>query len=334
MSETQRVPLVFIAIVFALGTVTFGVQARGKSVSPYAAQRPLPSAARFEQAGVNTGHDDAHVTFSPDGRQLYFVRSTPDFAHWTLLTSRFEDGRWSEPEVAPFAGRWSDADVSFSADGNRMFFVSTRPVGDGPVREDTDLWVLERERGRWGSPRHLPELSSPGYEWFPSLTRDGTLYFGSERPGGKGKSDLWRAEWKGDRFGPPENLGETINTPDQEIEAYVAPDESYLIFAAKGRNEGKGEYDLFVTWRCAGKWTSPRPLGAGVNSAGWDFGPRISPDGRYLFFTSNRSDFAKAPARARTTRELTEAISSPGNGLRDVYQVDVEALGLRSPCAR
>ncbi len=304
------------------------------AAAPYAAPHPLPTAARFADGVVNTGQDDAHVSFSPDGRQLYFVRSTPDFEHWTVLTSRFSKGRWTAPEIAPFSGRWSDADVAFSPDGRRLFFISTRPVGDGPAREDTDLWVMEKAGDGWGPPRHLSELSSPGFEWFPSLTTSGTIYFGSERPGGKGKSDLWRAEWRGDRFGPPENLGEVINTADQEIEPYISPDERFLIFAAKGRPDAKGAYDLFVSFRCEGTWTAPRPLGAGVNSAGWDFGARLSPDGRYLFFTSNRSEFSAAPPRPRTTAELTRALEAPGNGLRDVYRVDVQALDLRSPCAK
>lgn len=290
------------------------------------------SPERFADGVVNTGHDDAHVTLSPDGRELFFIRSTPDFENWTVLTSRLVHGRWTRPEVAPFSGRWSDADVALSPDGRRLFFISTRPTqGDAP-RTDTELWGMDRGPRGWGPPRHLSELGSPGFEWFPTVTNSGALYFGSERPGGKGKSDLYRAEWLGDRFGAPENLGDAINTADQEIEPWVSPDESLLIFAAKGRPGGPGAYDLFVSYRCGGKWTVPVPLGAGVNSAAWDFGARPSPDGRYLYFTSNRSTYSKAPSRARTTEELTRALTSPGNGLRDVYRVEMEALGLRSPC--
>lgn len=329
-------PFARLMIATALTAGTFALAAPRPPRPPYASATPIPTAVRFMGAGLNTGQDDAHVTFSPDGRELYFVRTTPDFAYWTILTSRFEHGRWTPPEIASFSGRWSDADPAFSPDGHRLFFISTRPVGDGPVREDPDLWMMERRTegpGGWGPPRHLDALSSPGAEWFPSVTRSGTLYFGSERAGGYGKSDLWRAEWRGDRFGPPENLGPVLNTADQEIEPYIAPDESFLIFSAKGHPGGAGAYDLFVSYRCDGKWTSPRPLGAGVNSPAWDFGARISPDGRTLFFTSNRSDYAAAPPRPRTTEELKKALSSPGNGLHDVYQVDVSALGLRSPCA-
>jgi hypothetical protein len=70
-----------------------------------------------------------------------------------------------------------------------------------------------------------------------------------------------------------------------------------------------------------------------VNSLGWDFGGRFSPDGRSFFFTSNRSDWPAARTRSWTARELDKALASPGNGLRDVYQVPASALDLRSPCS-
>jgi hypothetical protein len=303
------------------------------AAEPYAAPGPLLTPALFAEGVVSTGHDDAHVSFSPDGRTLYFVRSTPDFARWTVLVSRFVGNQWSRPEVAPFSGRWGDADVTITRDGRRLFFVSNRPVEGGSTpRPDTEVWAIDRQGDGWGTPRHLAELSSPGDEWFPTITDSGTLYFGSERPGGKGKCDLWRAPWLGDHFGPPENLGEPINTADQEIEPWISPDERMLIFSGKGRPEGRGEYDLYVSFRCAGRWTPPRPLGAGVNSSGWDFGPRVSPDGRYFFFTSNRSELARPPPRPLAVDELMRRLSAPGNGLRDVYQVEMRALDLRSPC--
>jgi hypothetical protein len=200
-------------------------------------------------------------------------------------------------------------------------------------RPDTELWVTERTPdGEWGPPRHLDELSSPGDEWFPTLTDEGTLYFGSERPGGKGKCDLWRARWLGDRFGPPENLGEAINTPGQEIEPWISPDERFLIFSASGRPDSKGAYDLYLSFRCPNGWSPPRPLGANVNSPGWDFGPRVSPDGRYLFFTSNRSIFGRPSTPRLDFDGLRRRLEAPGNGLRDVYQVEMRALDWTSPC--
>jgi hypothetical protein len=107
-----------------------------------------------------------------------------------------------------------------------------------------------------------------------------------------------------------------------------------LIFAGKGRRDGRGEYDLFVSFRCGERWTEPRALGAGVNSTGWEFGPRFSPDGKTFFFTSNRSTWPAARAVPLDARALETAVSSPGNGLRDVYQLPTAALDLRSPCSQ
>jgi hypothetical protein len=193
--------------------------------SPARAAEPAPGGpTRFEEGLVSTGFDDAHVSFSPDGRTLYFLRNTPDFAHWTILVSRRSGNRWGPAAVAPFSGRWNDADVTITRDGKRAFFISNRPVeGDAP-RPDTEIWTMDWTGSGWGTPRHVAELSSPGDEWFPTMTDDGTLFFGSERPGGKGKCDLWQARWLGDHFGTPENLGEPINTADQEIEPWISPD--------------------------------------------------------------------------------------------------------------
>lgn len=296
------------------------------------AAAPASAPELFLPGLVSTGDDDAHVSFAPDGT-LYFLRDSPDFAHWTVLQTRQEHGKWKEPEVAPFSGQWDDGDVMVTRSGQDLFFISNRPTdGSKAARPDTEIWHLRRTANGWGPPEHVAELSSPGDEWFPTMTDDGTLYFGSERPGGLGQSDLWRARWVNGRFTAPENLGPVINSAGQEIEPMISPDGSFLIFSAKGRSDSKGSYDLYVSYQCAQGWTTPVPLGAGVNSSGWEFGPRFSPDGRWLYFTSNRSGFDTRPETPRRYADLMRALHSPGNGLRDVYRVPMAALGLESPC--
>jgi ketosteroid isomerase-like protein len=297
----------------------------------------------FVAAGlVSTGDSESHATLSPDGRSLYFVKLSPDFTRWTVVVSDRTGESWGEPAVASFSGRWDDADVSFSPDGSTLYFISNRPDGDtGPPRRDHDLFLVRRTADGWGPAERLPGLSSPGNEWFPNQARNGTLYFGSERRDGNlgpdGTSDLWRARWLGDRFGEPENLGPVINTADQEIEPWIAPDESYLVFAAKGRPGSLGSYDFYVSFQCGESWSEPQPLGGGVNSPGWDFGGRFSPDGATFFLGSNRTRqplTAGEPLRGRAGYgRLLERLRSPGNGLFDIYAVDSAALGLTSPCA-
>jgi dipeptidyl aminopeptidase/acylaminoacyl peptidase len=277
---------------------------------------------------VSTGDDDCHATLSPDGTTLYFLKSTPSFDFYTIVYTERRGGAWTRPRTAPFSGQFADGDLVFAPDGRRAYFVSTRPV-DGRPRTDTEIWTVERDaRGHWGEPRHVDELSSPTDEWYPTLSADGTMYFGSGRPGGLGGSDIWRARWTGDHFGPPENLGTPVNSPGDEVEALVTPDEATLVFAAKGRPDSLGSYDLYVSRRVAGMWQAPIHPAAPLNSTAWDFGPRLSPDGQLFLFSSNRGFGSEPLGRALRFDELERRIREPHNGLRDIYVVDPVALGL------
>lgn len=282
----------------------------------------------FEPGLVSTGQDESHIVFTPDGQTLYFLRNTPDFGHWTVLVSTRLGDSWSPPEIAPFSDVGANADVFVTRDGRFLFFISTRSV-DGQPKSDTDIWMMKRRNGAWSAPRHVPELSSDGNEWFPTMTTDGWIYFGSERSGGYGQSDLWRARWLGDRFSEPENLGPAVNTPQQEIEPLVSDDGRSIIFAGR-RASGPGSYDLFVTYSCDGAWTEPRPLP--VNSQAWEFAPRLSPDGRTFYFTSNRR--RPVPERIADTEALSAYLNAPGNGLRDIYMVPTSALRLTPSCGQ
>jgi hypothetical protein len=61
--------------------------------------------------------------------------------------------------------------------------------------------------------------------------------------------------------------------------------------------------------------------------------PSVSPDGGFLYFSSTRSVFDKVPARPYDYRELSRRLMSPGNGLGDIYRVDMEQLGVPAPAA-
>ena len=288
---------------------------------------------------ISTGDSESHATFAPDGNTLYFVKLTPDFAHWTIVVSERTGGHRGPPAIAWFSGRWDDADMSFAPDGNTIYFVSDRPDGDArAARPDTDLFRMRRTATGWSEPERIVELSSPLSEWYPNQARDGTLYFGSERRDGnlgpEGTADLWLARPQGDHFGAPQNLGPVINTAGQDIEPWISADQQTLIYASKGRADTLGSYDLYVSRRCGTGWSEPHPLGGGVNSAGWEFGGRLSPDQRTFYFGSNRA--LDPPAHALSGREgyaqLSAALRAPGNGLFDIYAVAADRLGTPASC--
>ncbi len=293
---------------------------------PYASDKSIPEPTVFGEGLISTGDYESHAAFTPDGRTLYFLKSTPNFNFWTIVVSRFADGKWQAPEVAPFSGQWSDADPFITEDGAKLYFISTRPR-DGQSEENLDIWVMDKTGDGWGKPQNLGAvINSSGREWYPTLTRDKTLYFGSDREGGKGATDLYRARLVEGKYSAPENLGEAINSRFGEYEPFIAPDESFLIFAAVGRPEGFGGFDLYISYNRNGVWTKAVNLGNKINSSGDELSPKISPDGKYFFWSSTRG-FADQPLGARLNwQDLSAKLRSARNGLGDIYQIELSAL--------
>ena len=291
---------------------------------PPATSKPAPASPAgngpelFAEGVVSTGAFESHPALTPDGRTLYFVKSTPEFTDWKIYVTEHQDGRWTAPKIASFSGKHRDADPFVTADGKLLYFISDRSPGEKP-KEDMDVWVMERtESGAWGEPRNLgAPVNSPGNEWLPRPAANGTLYFGSDRPGGLGRTDLYRSRFTGGTYSEPENLGPAVNSAADEYEPAIAPDESFLVFMAAGRPDDRGGGDLYIAYRKDGAWAQAKNLGPTINGPGLEIAPYFSLDGTSFYFSSARraADIPKGqrPDRAR-------------NGLGDIYRMDLIAL--------
>lgn len=320
MTTRRQIFSVFFSFVCVFSTFAAAASADDKSMGA----RPTI----FAEGTISTGDYESHPAFTPDGKTLYFVKSSPTFDFWTIVVSHLENGRWTTPQIAPFSGRYADADPFITADGSRLYFISNRPVS-AKATPDLDIWMMEKTVQGWGEPKNLgAPINSGKNEWFPNLTKDGTIYFGSEREGGQGGSDIYRARQVDGKYATAENLGAAINTKFGEFEPCIAPDESYLIFAASGRLEGKGQFDLYISYRRDNTWTKAANLGDKINTEATEFSPTLSRDGKQFFLTSTRGFFDQPLEKQLSYPELQEKIRSSRNGLGDIYQIDLSALGL------
>jgi Tol biopolymer transport system component len=192
-------------------------------------------ALRWTPPALASDQYESSPTFSPDGREMFFFRGDPTFSRYHLVQSRCLGGRWSAATTPPFAAPSSidEADPAFSADGRRLFFVSSR--GDPRPRDaaDLDIWFVDRDaQGKWGEPERMPEpVNSAGGELLPRPQADGSLVFGSDRPGGLGGNDIYLATPQGTGW-RVENLGAPVNTPANEYEAELSRDGRLLIVVA------------------------------------------------------------------------------------------------------
>lgn len=283
----------------------------------------------FGEGVVSTQDYELNAAFSPDGKTIWFTKSSADMRFWTIVSSKLVDGKWTEPEVAPFSGRFSDADLCVSPDGKRMAFISRRPIPATPGRPVPHIWYVDSTPSGWSQPRNAATLNSEAGEYYPSIAADGTLYFESARPGGLGRADVYRARLVNGEYAQPERLGAPLNSEFNEGDAVIAPDQSFLILNISGRPDDMGMGDLYISEQKDGAWSSPRHLPAGINSPALEFCPSLSPGGESLYFTSTRGLLGESPDRPRTYGELIGRLRSVMNGLGNVYRVPMEAVGPR-----
>ena len=126
-------------------------------------------------------------------------------------------------------------------------------------------------------------------EFYPSVARNGALYFKSHRDSGLGGLDIYRSVPIDGKYGEAAILSSPPNSTNHEMDSFVSADESFIIMCSN-RLEGFGGYDLFVSFRVSDlQWSQPVNLGEGVNTASAEMRPSITPDGNYLFFSSHRN---------------------------------------------
>jgi len=182
--------------------------------------------------------------------------------------------------------------VTFSPDGNTMYF-SRESFYEGDYQKNKDLktkfsviylFMAKKDGDKWGRVEALPFNSQEYSVKNPSLSADGsTLYFASDMPGGFGKYDIYKVAVNADgSFGEPENLGNKVNTEDQEMFPYISSNGT-LYFSSTG-HLGLGGLDVFSFKD--GKVTN---AGVPVNSNSDDLAFTINEDSGEGFVSSNRA---------------------------------------------
>ena len=294
----------------------------------YLGQKPPGLKGELFAPGImSTSLPELNSVFFPGAREVIYSVHVGDMK-WAMLMMREESGRWSKPEAAPFSGEYGGVDPFISFDGNTVYFCSNRPRSAGSEQEeDYDIWYVERTAGGWSEPINMGSpINSKSHEFYPSLTRDGTMYFQSHRNGGFGASDIYRAELVNGRYREAELLPEEINSAGSEGDAYIAPDESYLIVSTRREEDNIGRSDLYISFREEdGSWSPLKNMGEQVNSIGGENCQILSPCGRYLFYTS-RQYKSPPPDSPLTYDFIRNAWGAPQNGLGDIYWVDAQII--------
>jgi hypothetical protein len=239
---------------------------------------------------INTEGFEYINALSVDGSKLYFTRRSP--AHSgdeSFFYSIRNNNVWglAKDLGPPVNTRGDEGALCISPDGSELFFAAcSRNDSYGSC----DMYVSQRSGIRWKEPVNLgTPANSEVWDSQPCLSSDGqTLFFASKRKGGRGSSDIWCTILQPDgTWSLPENLGDSINTPEAEMTPFIHPDGQTLYFASKG-HAGMGGADLFVSRKDVnGRWSKAKNLGYPLNTISDDLSLVVSALGDTAFLSSD-----------------------------------------------
>ena len=207
-----------------------------------------------------------------------------------LMYSNRNDSMWEKPMLVDL--EWRDdlnmGSLNLSTDGRRMYFTGCYwPIGQGSC----DLYASHMSGSRWLRPYNLGDnINTSSWESQPIVSSDSKkLFFASKRAGGKGGADIWMSiKLKNNEWSPPINLGDSINTPKDEMTPFLHADGNTLFFASNG-HPGLGGYDLFISRKDElGRWSLARNIGYPTNSKDNEINIFTSIDGTKSWISSDR----------------------------------------------
>ncbi|MFD1552211.1 hypothetical protein DNU06_00060 [Putridiphycobacter roseus] len=288
---------------------------------------PLDVTIKPLGATVNSRHDDYAAFLSNDGQQLYYSsrkaqntgggKSAGDskyfsdilISDWDATSKDWTTGKNLDPRIVKLNSQGFDDMAGFSADGAVLYLtINTEGLLNEKINtQSTDIYysTLNKEKN-WASPKPFDRsLNTFYFEASPTFTEDGnTMYFISERIGGEGKADIWTSKKVADVWQKAENLGNTINTAQQETTVFVSGDNKYLFFSSEG-HEGMGGYDIYVSKKVGENWSTPINIGFPIND--------VSDETHFVFY----------PKLKKAYYSKLSTDNNGGLGGRDIFEVNL-----------
>lgn len=248
---------------------------------------------------VNSDFDEYWPSLTVDGQKLVITRRVNypgQLPQEDFFVSEYGSSGWTKAEaLTELNTPFNEGAHSISADGKILFFTAcNQRNGFGSC----DIYYSFRKNGKWTRPVNAGKtLNTKYWEAQPSLSSDGrTIYFTSNRNGGKGKKDIWRARLKGRtdngllEWYKPVNLGDSINTSGNETSPFIHASKKTFYFASD-YHTGMGSFDLFLS-RISDDtiFSKPQNLGYPVNTFNDEQGIFVNTSGNKAYYSSERDE--------------------------------------------
>ncbi len=283
----------------------------------------------FAENFVSTNLYERDIAISSAGDEIIFTLGDYKQSKRCLVSIRKKAGKWGDKEILSFSGLYNDIEPFFSPDGNKLYFSSDRPLEAVSSKRNYNIWVSDRTASGWGEPEPLPSaINTINDEFFPSVSKNGNLYFTSVRGNGVGHEDIFLSRFTEGVYSDPQPLDTNINTSFWEFNACINPEETLIIFSSYGRKDDMGEGDLYFSRKDShGAWMPAVNFGPPINSDKLDYSPFIDIPRANLYFTSERMQ--SVAGRIDNVREVEDIAGNVLNGMGNIYRVHLDKFNLR-----
>ncbi len=243
-----------------------------------------------------------------------------------LVSVKKFHGQWSTPAIISFSGQYFDIEPFFSEDGLTLYFVSNRPLDLASTEtKDFDIWYVTRPtlEEEWSTPKNIgAPINTKMDEFYPVITKSGNLYFTLDNPELNQKDDIYVSEYVNGNYSEPKRLDDGINSSGYEFNAFVSPDESFMIYTCYNREDGLGSGDLYISYHNDKSWAPAKNMGASINSDKMDYCPFVDTKTNTLYFTSKRLKTTNLRSSAKM-EDLKALFNSYENGSSRLYKVSI-----------
>lgn len=236
----------------------------------------------------NSSADDFGSAMSQNGRLMYITSARNDEKQKVYVVERSSSG-WKTPEE--LNGDINDAKqtgaVTLTPDGQYMIFSAYKHSVDGLGR--TDLYSARKVEGKWTEVQNLGLLNSTDFDAQPTLSSDGQmLCFVSDRPGGKGGTDIYYSKKSVNGWSKPENATQ-LNSDADEMSPVFTADNKTLTFASN-RTGGAGGFDLYIASRNGENFSQISNMRAPINTSADEYFYNSLVNSTTAFFSRSNSN--------------------------------------------
>ncbi|UCH63130.1 MAG: PD40 domain-containing protein [Fidelibacterota bacterium] len=244
----------------------------------YMGQKPPGDQPEMFLPGIVSGDYRAHspIVFSPDGKEAYWTEMRPPDG--AVMGMEMVGDVWTPPKISTIMR----GEPSFSPDGKKLYFISLKPLREGEEGGKENIWCMEEIPSGWSEPKPVGDgVNSGDVHFHHSVDRGYNLYFSDYE-------NMYYSQYKDGEYQKAVNIKKLFrNRTLKGNSPCISPDGDYLLFSAK-RKWYDSSKCLFISFKSKdGTWTDRIFLGERINADRLNDSPRVTPDGKYIFFVSS-----------------------------------------------